>query len=233
MQELNNMEKRLVVTRADSKIQNWSDITHPIIKKYADKCNADFKVINNNVEDNSRCYVIFELYDLFNEYDRIIQIDTDTLIMKHCPNLFDVVPADKFGTIYEDKGSRTAHRRGLINKVQEERGSVNWSKGYINMGVCVIPKNCKDILKESDNLWMNFGYADIECAYRCHKLNYEIFELDYSFNHMGMFSEEWNNYHSRFDSNIIHYAGNGFNPVISRFDQMIADYNILNRYNMI
>ena len=224
------MEKRLVVTRADAKIKNWSDITHPILKSYADKCSADFKVINNDIQDNSRCYVIFDLYDLFEEYDRIIQIDTDTLIMKNCPNLFDIVPSNMFGTIYEDKGSRTGHRRSLIKEIQKQRGSVDWNSGYINMGVCVISKEHKDILKQASNLWMDFGYADVECGYRLHELNIRIFELDYNFNHMSMFSEPWNNNHSRFDSNIIHYAGNGYYRNISRFGQVVADYNILKRY---
>ena len=225
--------KNLIVTRADSKIKNWSDITHPIMEKYAERCNADFKVISNEVDDNSRAYAIFQLYDLFNDYDRILQIDTDTLIMNHCVDLFKLVPDDMVGTIYEDVGSRKLHRQELINKIQDQRNDVNWESGYINTGVFVLSKMHKEVLNPEGKLWDGFGYDDVEIAYRIHKFGFKIFELDYNYNHMSMFSEQWNNFHSRFDSNIIHFAGNGFDNRINRFDQMVADYNILKRYNLI
>lgn len=225
--------KRLVVTRADSKIQNWIDITHPIIKNYADRCNADFKVINNEVQNNSRAYAIFQLYELFDTYDRILQIDTDTVIMKDCPNLFDFVKENMIGTIYEDVGSRKNHRRKLIQEVQNQRDNVNWISGYINTGVFILSKEHREVLNPEGNLWDGFGYDDVEIGYRIHKFGFNVQELPYKFNHMGMFSEEWNGFHSRFNSNIIHYAGNGFNPVIDRFKVMESDYNILNKYGLI
>jgi len=225
--------KNLIVTRADSKIQNLSNITHPIIKSYADRCGADFKVINNDVEDDTRYYVIFKLYNLFDKYDRILQIDTDTLIMNHCPNLFELVPENMVGTIYEDVGSRKEHRQALIKEIQKQREDVNWESGYINTGVFVLSKMHKEVLNPEGKLWDGFGYDDVEIAYRIHKFGFKIFELDYNYNHMSMFSEQWNNFHSRFDSNIIHFAGNGFDNRINRFDQMVADYNILKRYNLI
>ena len=48
-------------------------------------------------------------------------------------------------------------------------------------------------------------------------------------NHMTMFSEPWNGNASRFDSNIIHYAGNGIfeNKHISRLNQIKEDLNFL------
>jgi len=225
--------KKLIVTRADNKIQNWIDITHPLLKKYAEKCNADFKVISNDTQDNSRAYAIFQLHDLFDNYDRILQIDTDTIIMKRCPDIFKLVPEDMIGTIYEDVGSRKNHRQDLIKKIQSERVDVNWTSGYINTGVFVLSKEHKEILNPNGKLWKGFGFDDVEIAYRIHKLGFEIFELDFKFNHMSMFSEQWNSFHSRFDSNLIHYAGNGFSNIIDRFKLMKSDYNILKRYNMI
>jgi len=40
----------------------------------------------------------------------------------------------------------------------------------------------------------------------------KIYELSYKFNHMSMFSEKWNGRASRFDSYMLHYAGNAKFP---------------------
>jgi hypothetical protein len=45
--------------------------------------------------------------------------------------------------------------------------------------------------------------------YLIQKLHFKIFPLSYKFNHMNHFSEAWNNYANRFDSYMIHYAGEG------------------------
>jgi len=225
--------KKLIVTRADNNIQNWKNLIHPILKEYAKRCNADFLCIWNDVKDNSRAYAIMQLYDLFNKYDRILQIDTDCLILKHCPDIFDLVPYDEIGTIYEDVGSRQLHRRNLIKKIQDERQDVNWKSGYINTGVFITSKCHKEIFNPSEPLWMDFGYDDVELGYQIHKNNFKIYELPFTFNHMSMFSESWNLFASKFDSYIIHFAGNGFDNRISRFNQIYQEYLIFKKYNMV
>ena len=83
--------KKAIITRADSGVQGWIDTTHSVIKEYADKCGADFIVLNgksdskvankNHTDQWSRMLQIGEAFD---EYDRIIQMDTDVLINKDC-----------------------------------------------------------------------------------------------------------------------------------------------------
>ena len=105
--------KLLVTTRSDNDISEMSSYTHDYIRDYAKKINADFTIISENpsdVDDNlgKKHFRIMQLKNLLEDYDRILAIDSDTIINHNCPNLFDVVPYDCIGSIYEDKGSRAS-----------------------------------------------------------------------------------------------------------------------------
>ena len=226
--------KRLITTRADDGIKEMCEVTHPYIINYAKKCDADFLVIEDS-KDFHPHYRILQLYDMFDKYDSILMVDSDILITNSCPNIFEYVDDETVGTIYEDKGSRKLHRRNLIQKVQEERAEVGWTKGYVNTGFILFPKTVKEIFNLDQNkVWMDFGQDDIELGYQMHKYAFNIQELSFKFNHMTMFSEDWNNNASRFDSYVIHYAGSGlFAPCINRTELIKQDNNLLKKYNLI
>lgn len=210
--------KRLIVTRADDKVRDITRLTHPIIKRFARKWGADFLVLDGDEPGLSDWkgklhYRIMRLYDLFEEYDRIANIDSDTVINKNCPNLFASVPDDKIGVVYEDKGTRQADRRQRIQYVQNAWGDIGWREGYINTGVSVFSRSHREIFRRFEGrYWEGRGYPDIHLGYQIHRLGIEIFELDWRFNHMSMFSEKWNGHASRFDSHILHYAGHAKFP---------------------
>lgn len=206
--------KLLVTTRADEGIRDMTDLTHPIIKRFAKRWGADFSVLDHvsdcAVGNGKYHYRIMKLHDLLTEYDRVLVIDSDVVINKNCPNLFDVVPYGKIGTIFEDKGSRKRNRRNRIKHIQDKWGSLDWKEGYINTGVFVVSKRHQVIFnKINGEYWTHKGFDDVHLGYQIHKLSLEIFELGYKFNHMAMFSEVWNGSPLRFDSYIIHYAGRG------------------------
>jgi lipopolysaccharide biosynthesis glycosyltransferase len=228
------VEKRLIVTRADDNHKEISEITHPIITRYAEKCNSDFITISDP-KDVHPHYRILQIYSMFDEYDSILSLDTDTLILNRCPVIFDVVPSGMIGSIFEDKGTRQEDRKMRIRAVQKKSGNVVWSKGYINTGVALFPKECREIFKyeNKDDLWDGLGYDDVWLGYMIHKLHFKVFELPFEYNFMSMFQEPWNNSMSRFHANIIHYAGNGFLPLKSRLDNIKEDYLILKKYGML
>lgn len=222
--------KKAVVTRADSGISVYTEKTHPIIRKYAEDWEADFIILSHRpfvmTDDNKPHYRIMQVYNLFDEYDRIICLDSDMVITKTCPNLFDVIPEDRIGSIYEDVGSRKSERRKLIRKIQMEWGDVGWEKGYTNAGTFVVSKRHKDIFTPvNGKYWLGWGSADVHLSYQIHKLRFEVFELPYIFNHMTMFSEAWNDSPDRFNSHIIHYAGGGIFDLKykTRIDQIEGD----------
>jgi len=209
--------KLLVATRADKNIKKMTDLTHPIIKEFAEKWDADFLVLDHDADcdvgKGKIHYRIMRFYDLLTEYDRIIHLDSDIIINKNCPNLFNCVPYSEIGTIFEDRGSRLENRRNRIMSVQFEWGMIGWKKGYINTGVFVISQAHREIFRKfKDQYWIRHGFDDVHLGYQIHRLGLKIYKLNYKFNHMTMFSEPWNGNSSRFNSYIIHYAGQGNFP---------------------
>lgn len=203
----------LMVTRADDRVKDTTDLTHPIIKDFARQWGADFLVLSGDAPDCSDWkgklhYRIMKLYGLLEKYDRIMNIDSDTIINKNCPNLFTIVPHDEIGVIFEDKGSRLKSRRRRILGVQAAWGDIGWRTGYVNTGVSLFSPSHREIFKKFEGqYWESHGYTDVHLGYQIHRLGFKLFELDWRFNHMSMFSEKWNGSASRFDSYILHYAG--------------------------
>ncbi len=206
------MTKSLVVTRCDENAKALADVTHPILEDYAKMWKADFKVLDHKekwMTDYEMChYRILKVGELLDEYDRIVVIDSDVVIMPGCPDPFKTVDPEKIGSIYEDVGSRLNNRRITIENIQAVYGDIGWKEGYINTGVFVVSKKHKPIFQRIDGqLWTGFGYDDALIGWNIHKLGFEVQELPFQWNHMSMFSEPWNNNANRFDSYIIHYAG--------------------------
>ena len=235
--------KLLITTRADDGIKEMTAITHPLIQEYATAVGADFKVLNNipqcyhgNGDDpipegKIECsFKILKLYDLFEEYDRILHIDSDMLLTPSMPNIFQHVPYDKIATIFEDKGTKAQARRSVIQSIQYKFGFVDWQAGYINTGMILASKIHRDIFKTiNDRYWNAWGYDDAHIGFLIRKHNFEICELDYKWNHMTMFSEPWNNNADRFDSHVIHYAGAGLfeQGPKNKLEQITLDYKKL------
>lgn len=223
--------KLLVTSRADDNIKDMTSLTFPHIKEYAKKLNADFMQLDHesgcNHEQGKWHYRILKHYELFDTYDRILHIDSDVLITPNAPNIFEEVPYDFIGTVYEDKGSRLPARRALIREVQSRFGDVNWDEGYINTGFFLSSRCHKNIysLINGEHFYEGFGHDDVHIGYNIRKFKYSIKELSFVWNHMTMFSEPWNGSPSRFDSHIIHYAGKGVfeGSCNSRIDQIKRD----------
>ena len=226
--------KTLIATRADKNIKDMTDITFPIIRKFSDKWGADFIVLDNippvMSDDNRPHFRITKLYDLLDIYDRVISLDSDVIINKNCPNLFETIPEDCIGTIYEDKGTRQANRVGKMKNAQLLFGDIGWNSGYINTGVFIVSKLHKEIFNSINGKYYTMdGSDDVHIGYQIHRLGFKTYELDFRFNHMTMFSEPWNNSANRFDSYLIHYAGVGIfdSDVKNRNEQIAKDIEII------
>jgi len=225
------MSKNLIVTRADDGIKEMCEITHPGLKWYAKKCGATFEALSDAKDLHPHWRILF-IKELFEEYDRIAVIDSDVLILKSCPSIFETVLEDCIGAIYEDIGSRMQDRRARIQKANERYGNYGWDTGYLNTGVFVMSKQHQDILEyKKEALYNDLGFDDVYLGWRIEKFGYKFFELPFQWNHMSMFSE--NNGPSRFDSYIIHFAGNGFHPMLDRTEQIRQDYWLLKNKGLI
>ena len=223
--------KFAIVTRSDKNIKKLTDITHPHLKEYAKRCNADFINFDHkppsNTWDNLPHFRLFRVYELLDKYERIIALDSDMIFANLCPNLFDVVPENKIGTIFEDKGKRKKERFNRMKDVQAIFGDVGWTSGYSNAGTFVFSRMHKEIFTPiNGKYYTHRGSVDVHLGHQIRRLKLEIHELPYQFNHMTMFSEHWNKSADRFDSYLIHYAGRGIfeKKFRNKMDQMRSDY---------
>jgi lipopolysaccharide biosynthesis glycosyltransferase len=220
--------KLAIVTRADSGVHHWIECTHQPIKEYAKKCGADFFVFDHDPVEMKHLnkYIfwrILKVNELFDQgYDRILHIDTDVLVTKNAPNIFDEVPYDHIGVVYEDKGTRKADRIRRINSIQSDFGDVGWKTGYLNEGVMLFSKCHRELFTSIDGKWVNTpnGPSQGHFGWKIHKHDMKVIDLGYKYNHMSMFSESWNGNKSRFDSYFIHYAGGANFPDKGNRDRM-------------
>ena len=206
--------KLLMVTSADESVTAYTKHTHPILRKFAERWGADFRILSVPLNIREFCR-LFEIYNILEDYDQIFHIDSDVVINKNCPNMFDIVPYDTIGLVFEDKGSRLVNRRVRIDRIKNGFGGAeHWISGYFNMGVFICSKIHRDIFtKVNGRLWEDrLGFGQTHFNYQMMKRKYKYIDLGYKFNHMSMFSEPWNGSPSRFDSYIIHYAGGGRFP---------------------
>jgi len=200
----------LMATSADFNLDGYTSYTLMIQEMWAKKWGADYKILDDPAYSRRAmwCYRTLIFYELFKTYDRILYVDADTIINKDCPNLFEIVPFATIGAVMEDKGSRRKERLIRIKRVNAHLGEINWQEGFFNMGVYVVSKIHRDMFQRvNGKLWEDKGWDSPFYSYQIMRLGYEYVDLGYKWNHMSMFSEEWNGSPSRFDSHIIHYAG--------------------------
>jgi hypothetical protein len=177
--------RTLVLTIAiGEKYQDMALITHPSIHGYAAKIGADFFLITKQlISQTTPHWEKFRIYDLLTEYDRILYIDTDAIIMSDCPNLFDIVPVSMIGAFNEGKF--------FLRKYSN----------YYNTGVMVISRCHQSVFMKPDS-----EQGDITTCFEQDTLNdrfqssgFAMFDLSHKFNKMDFIQA---------DGYIIHKAGN-------------------------
>ena len=178
---------KAVVTLCIGDANQLGKITHPLFKAYADRIEADFIVINTpKLNLNYIHYEKYQIYDLLDDYERIIYLDTDIIINPTCPNLFDIVPEKQFGAFVVSK--HTYFHDGAIKDIQKLLGDISWKREYINNGVMVISKCHRELFQKNNELlvWAsekrNFPDQTI-LNYHLQKLAIPIYNIGYKFNH--------------------------------------------------
>ncbi|MEX2684035.1 MAG: hypothetical protein Q6373_020865 [Candidatus Sigynarchaeota archaeon] len=226
------MEKRAVVTLCiGDKADAFGRYSHVPMKAYADKVGADFIKLDKRRVNffaakkfNPILFEKYQVYDVLGTYDRVLFLDTDILVTPHAPDIFNYVPFDKIGGVFEDFGTELEHRRSLIVKVQEVLGDVNWVEGFLNSGVFVVSKLHREVF----HLYQKYGFYDgcyeqTNTNWYMHKAGFPPVNIDWRFNFMGIMRIYYGPVHR--DAFFIHYAGTGgLFPWVPRVDQMRNDY---------
>jgi hypothetical protein len=198
--------RKLVLTIACGNLyQKIGSLTHPSIKSYAQKIGAEFLSINNkNISETTPHWEKFQIYNLLDDYDRILYMDSDIIIRDDCPNLFDEVPEDKLGMFNEafftDRSKELMI--DICNKYDEKLPS--WDGRYFNSGVAVISGSHKKLFKKPEKEVFSY-YEQSYLNMMIVKLNIKMHELHYKFNRMTCMDTYTGE--DRHNSFIIHYAG--------------------------
>ena len=198
--------KKLVLTIAiGDDYQRMAKITHNSIKAYAEKVGADFKSIDEtSISKTTPHWEKFQIYNLLNEYDRILYIDTDIIIRNDCPDLFKRVPDDKLGMFNEAPWTDRSKELMIDICKQYNVTLPKWNGKYYNSGVIVISKRHKYLFKKPEKEIFSF----YEQSYLNMKIALEepvMYELGYKFNRMTCMDKITGE--ERFASYIMHYAG--------------------------
>lgn len=187
-----------------------ANLTHPTIKAYADKIHADFIVINIPfIQAKDEGFEKFQLAKILNSYDRVIYLDTDIIVTRRCPNLFEKVEKYDIGAFVESDYftvSREVDHRQRIIELQKQLGNIGWVNQYINTGVMVLSKRHASIFEIPQNYVVDLREQS-QLNYNIKKYGFWIQDLGIRFNKMDFINPL-----DRFESYIIHYAGRGFTP---------------------
>lgn len=232
------MERRVIATLAiGEKAQEWADVSHPLMRRYAERCGADFFCLSTPLDGLWPGYAKLKLGELLDHYDRLAFIDGDILTTPNAPNVFDEVPADRVGATCIHALQAFVQRE--IAQLQQVFGAIEWSAGeYFNSGLMVMSRQHRVIFDEALKAalaWDAFARTQKEKCFEDQSLfNYfvakhrvPILDLGYRFNHTRPFTRVTKRH--RFDSFFVHYAGQVGHRRGNRTAQMRKDAAVLRR----
>lgn len=198
--------KTLVLTIAMGEYhQKMAEITHPLIKSYAEKIGADFKVISEQkISETTPHWEKFQIYDFSKTYDHILFLDTDIIVRNDCPNLFELVSHEKIGAFNESPFAR--REKKIMDKVTRayDKTLADWDGRYFNTGVLVLSKTHQKFFKKPEKEVDDFyeqSYLNLVFALE----KTPMFELDFRFNRMACMDKYTGE--PRLSAYIVHYAG--------------------------
>lgn len=225
-------EKRAVCTLCiGRRAGEFATLTHGPMERYARRVDAEFIVFDEKRVNFTRSTgfnsILFEKYQIarvLEDHDRVLYLDTDILVTPHAPDVFARVDRAKVGGVFEDIGTEKAHRRQLIQEVQDDLGDVGWQEGFMNSGVFVASKEHA----RAFTLYETYGFHDGEYEqtntnWYIRKAGFEIQNIDFRFNFMGMMRIIHGPIHR--EAYFIHYAGKGgLFPWVPKMDQLKNDH---------
>lgn len=236
------MLSKNVITVIDTSPDSLAELTAPSIKAYADRIGTDFVYLNTPVFDFSErktdyTYGRFEklqAVNLFENYDRVLRLDSDILVSPTCPDIFKDTPEDSVCVVYEtDNKALDKHffkkRNMQTAEALGNAGEGDWTYEHFNSGVMLLSRQHRDIWAyPNEDEWQridNIYRLREQCLmnWRAVRSGHRMFHMDYRYNHCSMFRNKGN----KTNSFILHYAGIAGKKKKHRCIQ--KDIKILNR----
>jgi hypothetical protein len=228
--------KAIVTIVVGAYAERMAKATNPFMREYARKCGADFIVIELPKFQHlgQLYYEKFQLYSLFDTYERILYLDNDVLVSPDSPDLFLLTPHDHFSASSEETWSRYPECK---RAVLAELGEIRWTYPYFNAGVMLASRQHREIFNPHHpalKRWANeevrrrYPYQGDDQTYfnyRVNELQLPMVDQGFKFNHTRSISRT----HTRFRSFFIHYAGPSGHRYGDRLVQIEKDARALAR----
>ena len=155
-------------------------------------------------------------------YERILFMDSDIIITDNSPDLFALVPDDRFGAWFVNPMIPGRFAENIAH-VQAALGRIGWVSGYFNSGVMVLSRAHRSIFEDPQD-YSDMFFEQTLLNYRVQAGRYLTFDLGYRWNHTcAVFSDR------RLHSYFIHYAGPGHIRGMSRAEQIRTDLGALGK----
>lgn len=196
---------------------DWVDVTESSVAAYADRMGWEVVVLRERkIKRTLRWWrrrkqnlllEKFQLYDVLNDFDRVVFVDADVMIHPEAPNILDEVPSGALGVLNEQFGVEEPKRIEEWTLMQERLGCLDtFPSRYFNSGVMVLARHHREL----------FDYQKLKFAIgrwpEQNTLNYytvrkmvPICWLDSRWNHIPLFPDFWNA-ELRRRSWFVHYA---------------------------
>jgi len=212
--------KRAVVTICCGEFyERLAAMTHPTLKAYAEKIGADFIVWRDYAGHTIADYQKLELGKLLDRYDRVIYLDTDLLVRDDAPNLFEIVPENMLGMLWENVyGDRSPPTIRMMYRMGYD--PFQWDQKYYNAGVIVLSKGHQDLFIRPTVEVVDQGaqtYLNVMIA----RTKTQVFPLPHRFNRMLFM--DWAYGEHRCDCYFLHYAGESSRASQTEVLKRVAD----------
>ncbi len=198
--------KTLVLTIAIGEYyRKMGEITHPLMRTYARRISAEFKVITEKkVSQTTVHWEKFQIKELLDTYDRILFLDTDIIVRGDCPDLFELVPEESLGAFDESTYYTDARARMKTTADSYASDLSLWDGRYFNTGVMVISRIHKKVFEKPEHEVENFyEQSYLNLAFVRERIL--MHPLDFRFNRMHPMNQHTGE--PRLSSYIVHYAG--------------------------
>lgn len=186
----------------------------PTMRAYAKRCNADFILLEQSSlgREFNAFYEKCQVAKLLEHYERVLYLDADILVLPDSPDVFAMVPADRFGAVSVDSVFRHLERSKRLT--QQVLGTIDWNQPYFNAGVMLVSRAQQALVAVESEIidrWHRGVLALGEGSfhdqdlynYRLNALGLPLFDMGRAFN----FTRAWGDFHQRFAQSFVHYAG--------------------------
>ncbi len=200
--------------------------TKPLLEQYCKRTNSDLVIIDKplyNIKSKHKKkynYLKFEknqIYNLFENYDKVLRLDLDIVINPDAPNYFEL--DDNYFYVTEEPG-----RLSEISQIKKDLGNIDsWNDFYFNGGVILASKKHKEVFNINDiNFDLDLGLLKEQNVlnWKVNKLGVKVKDLGPLFNFFagayvdGVRYNDFDNDELRRNAYFIHHTIQGKNRKI-------------------